>query len=155
MATQTTTQRKAAGHKAAATRKRNAAKRSRSAQKAAETRAQAEANALQSLALKGQEFGQRAVDLAVGAAAETRDRVGEVAKRVTTRGGRDRFGRDVRGSVRTAQRRGARVRRDAQRTVKQRRREAERRVRGVRRDAQTRVRSVRRDAERRVKSLRR
>ena len=143
MATQTTTTRKAAGQKAAATRKRNAAKRSRSARKAAETRAQAEANALQSLAFKGQEISQRAVDLTVGAAVETRDRIDDARQSVTTRTGRDRLTRRVRGSVRTAQRRGAKVRRDATRTTRRRRRDVERRAKTLRRDAERRVKSLR------------
>lgn len=165
MATQTTTQRKATGQKAAATRRRNAAKRSRSARKAAETRAQAERNTLQSLAYKGQEFGQRAVDLTVGAAAQTGDRVNEATKAVTTTTGRDRLRRNVRASVRDAQRRGARARKGAQRTTRARRREAERRITKARResvrqvlkarrDTERRARTVRRDAEQRVKSLR-
>jgi hypothetical protein len=154
MATQTTNTRKAAGQKAAATRKRNAAKRSRSARKAAETRARAEANAIQSLAFRGQEIGQRAVDLTFGAAAETRDRLDDARQSVTSRTGRDRLTRRVRGSVKSAQRRGAKVRRDATRTTRRRRREAERRIQRARREGERRAKSLRRDAERRVKSLR-
>jgi hypothetical protein len=165
MATQTTTQRKATGQKAAATRRRNAAKRSRSARKAAETRAEAQKNTLQSLAYRGQEIGQRAVDLTVGAAAQTGDRVNEATRSVTTATGRDRLRRNVRTSVRDAQRRGARARKSAQRTTRTRRREAERRitkarresvrqVMKARRDTERRARTVRRDAEQRVKGLR-
>ena len=143
MATQTTTTRKAAGQKAAATRKRNAAKRSRSARKGAETRARAEANAIQSLAYRGQEFGERAIDLTVGAAVEARDRVDDARQSVTSRTGRDRLTRRVRGSVRMAQRRGAKVRREATRTTKRRRRDFERRAKTFRRDAERRVKSLR------------
>jgi hypothetical protein len=146
MATQTTTTRKGAGKKAAATRKRNAAKRSRSARKAAETRAKGEANAIQAVAFRGTEIGQRAVDLTVGAAAEARDRVGEATDRVTTlrtRTGRDRLTRRVRGTLRTAQRRGTKVRREAQRSTTRRRRDVERRAKALRRDAERRVKRLR------------
>lgn len=143
MATQSTTQRKAAGQKAAATRRRKAAQRSRSARKAAETRARAEANAFQSLALRGQEIGERAVDLTVGAAVETRDRIAGATRKVTTTGGRDRLGRSLRGSLKSAQGRGTKVRREATRGVKRVRRDAERKARGVRRDAERRVKSLR------------
>jgi hypothetical protein len=165
MATQTTTQRKATAQKAAATRRRNAAKRSRSARRAAETRAEAQRNSLQSLAYKGQELGQRAVDVTVGAAAQTGDRVSEATRSVTTSQGRDRLTRDVRASLRDVQRRGTRARKNAQRTTKSRRRDAERRItrarregtrrmKRARRDTERRARTFRRDAEQRVKSLR-
>ena len=154
MATQTTTQRKATAQKAAATRRRNAAKRSRSARQAAETRAAAQRNSLQSLAYKGQEIGQRAVDLTVGAAAQTGDRVTEATKSVTTATGRDRLRRNVRGSIRDAQRRGARTRKTATRTTRTRRREAERQITKARREGARQVKKARRDTEKRIKSLR-
>jgi hypothetical protein len=110
MATQTKTQRKAAGQKAAATRKRNAAKRSRSAQKAAETRARAELNTLQSVALKGQEAGQRAVDVSVGAALQARDRVAGAVKPIVDSTERKRFQRNAERTIRGVKRRGAKLR---------------------------------------------
>ena len=154
MATQTQTQRKAAAQKGAATRRRKAAQRKRSAQKAAETRARAQENTLKSLAYKGQDIGQRAVDVTVGAAAEARDRVAGAVRPVRNRTERNRLTGRVRSSVRDAQRRGARVRKDAQRTVRTRRRDTERRVTRARREAERHVTKARRDAERRVKSLR-
>ena len=154
MATQTQTQRKASAQKAAATRRRKAAQRSQSAKKAAETRARAEENTLKSLAYKGQDISQRAVDVTVGAAAEARDRVVGAVRPVTHRTDRDRLRGRVRTSVRDAQRRGARVRKGATRTARTRRREAERRVTQARRGAERQVTKARRDAERRVKSLR-
>ena len=152
--TQTKTQRKSTAQKAAATRRRNAAKRSRSAQKAAETRARGEINALQSLAYKGQDAGQKAVDVTVGAVAQTGERITGAVKPITSSTDRDRLTRRVRSSVRDAQRRGARARKGAQRTVRTRRREAERRVKSARREGERRVKRARSDAERRVKSLR-
>jgi hypothetical protein len=146
MATQTQTQRKATAQKAAATRRRNEAQRKRSAKKAAETRAQAEKNTLQSLAYKGQDIGQRAVDLTVGAAAETRDRVADAVKPVTSKAERRRLTSSAKTSVRDAQRRGARVRKDAQRTARSRVRETERRITKVRRNAGRQVKNARRGA---------
>ncbi|MGI8460227.1 MAG: hypothetical protein ACR2OC_01135 [Solirubrobacterales bacterium] len=122
-------------------------------------------NALQSVALRGQEIGTRAVDLTVGAVAQTGERVSAAVKPVTSATERNKLGRSLRTSVRGAQRRGARVRKDAERTARTRRRNTERQVTKARRDVerqvkkartdtQRRVRGARRDAEQRVKSLR-
>jgi len=146
MPTQTQTQRKAAAQKAAATRKRQEAQRKRSAKKAAETRARAERNALQSLAYRGQDIGQRAVDVTVGAAAQTRDRVAGAVKPVTSKTERQRLTSSAKASVKDAQRRGARVRKDAQRSARGRVRDTERRVTKARRDAGRRVTKARRRA---------
>jgi hypothetical protein len=155
MATQTQAQRKSAAQKAVATRRRKAAQRSQSAQKAAETRARAELNTLQSLAIRGQEAGQKAVDVTVGAALEARDRVVGAVKPITDSRERTRLRRNVQRSFRTAQRRGATARKGLERTARGRARDAERHVKSTRRDAERQVRSARRETRRRARSTRR
>ena len=167
MAAQTTTQRQAAGKKAAATRKRNAATRQgrttrasaqRSSQttrgtaqratKTAATRADAEATRLEGLGYQA----ERAVLVPVGAALVARDNVLEAAKPLGSVAGVER-------EIKKFERRGVRARNDAQRQVKrtrtrverelrQRRRQAERLVRRNRRNLETQVKSARRDFER-------
>src|SRR5829696_722744 len=96
MATQTETQRKVAGQKAAATRKQNEAKRRRSAQKAAETRARAQQSRLKAAGLQA----QRVADTAVGAAVSSGEKVAETLKplRSQAEARSDRFNRRGRTS---------------------------------------------------------
>jgi hypothetical protein len=117
MATQTQAQRKAAGQKAAATRKRRAADRSRAARRAAETRARAQASSLKAVGWQA----TRAADTAVGATLLAAESALE-AVRPTAKGprqrltrARQRFSRGLRG----VERRGATAR---QRTLRNARR---------------------------------
>lgn len=154
MATQTQNQRKAAAQKAAATRRRNAANRKRSAQKAAETRAKGELNAVQSVALQGQEIGQRAIDFSLGAALETRDRVTGAIRPITSATERRRLGRNARSTLRSLRRRGAQARGRAERTARTQVRETERQATKARREAARRTTRARRDVERGTSRIR-
>ena len=167
MAAQTTTQRQAAGKKAAATRKRNAATRqarttrasaqrsnqstrgtARRAASTASTRADAEAKRVEGLGYQA----ERAVLVPVGAALVARDSVLEAARPFRSTKGVER-------EIKKFERRGVRARNDAQRQVKrtrtrvereirQRRQQAERLVKRNRRNLETQVKSARRDFER-------
>jgi hypothetical protein len=160
MATQTQTQRSAAGKKAAATRKRNTARRSASStrsltQSAASsaasttsTRAQAEVKGIEALALQA----ERAVLIPVGAALIARDNVLENVKPFTSRTTAEReinkLQRRVATNLRKFERRGTTARNKFQRDVKRNRTQVERFVRTNRRSLESQVRSARKDFER-------
>jgi hypothetical protein len=144
MATQTTTQRKAAARKAAATRKRNAARRKTSARRAAATRVQAETSTLGVV----QAQAERAVLIPVGAALVARDNLVEAARPFTNRQTAER-------ELRKFERRGTTARNRAQRQVKRTRTRVERELRQRRNQATRLVRRNRREVGRQVKSTRR
>jgi hypothetical protein len=163
MATQTSTQRKAAGKKAAATRKRNAAARQarttrasanrraatargtgRRATRTAATRVDAETTRIDGLAYQA----ERAVLVPVGAALTARDTVLDAAKPFRSVQGTER-------EIKKFERRGVRARRDAQRRVKRTRTRVERELRQRRRRATQLVKRNRRNLESQVRSARR
>ena len=97
IATRTDTERSAAAHKAAATRKENEAKRKRSARKAAETRARAQASRLKVVG----DQAQRVADTAIGGTVIAGETVADSIKPLTNpQEARRRFDR-VRRKART------------------------------------------------------
>jgi hypothetical protein len=162
MATQTSTQRRAAAQRAASTRKRNQAKRSASATKSAARRTRTSASqttrqargttrqagrsatrGLDAAVTRLGAFGrqaQRALLIQVGAAATVGDKVRQTARtysnlELVTRE-LNRFERRGARAVSSRQRALSRQRRELQRDAKQARRRFERQVTGLRSDAQ-------------------
>jgi hypothetical protein len=132
IATRTDTEKSAAAHKAAATRKENEAKRRRSARKAAETRARAQASRLKVVGDQAQRVADTALGGTVIAGEAVADSVRPLTSRQEAKRRFDRARRKASTEIRKLERRGGTVRRRTQRQITQRvrrnRREAERRV---------------------------
>jgi hypothetical protein len=149
MPEQTQSQRRAAGRKAAATRKANASRRSaaaarRNAARSASTGIEATQSRVEVVAQQA----ERAVLVPVGAALIARDGVVEAAKPFRSRAGAER-------ELKRFERRGTTARNAVQREVKRTRTRVERELRQRRRQATQAVKRSRRNLESQVKQARR